>query len=489
MQSPTQSPSACRPRRRIAAPGESNLADLVQAYGRLIGYDLTPWQLELVADWSALDARGKFVNRNVGASVPRQAGKSAAGIVWAAFLADRLGYNVLWTDHNYSTTCEMLGRFRAVFGKRPNDPNAPRALNARLKDASSKTSQESMTFANGAVLCFSTRTDSAALGYSFDAVFYDEAQLLTTSQTQTIAPTTSHAPHANVQFVYLGTPTRAGCNADVFRDLRKKAWADEPPDAVAWTEYGADEVGNPWDESRWPAVNPTLACGAISADNIRAGITSLSDPVAAAQEYLGYWLPEVQLGADPPVLLPGEWDGCRVAAAPAPCEGERVAYGVKFAPDGSTVCLAAAVQPPAKGAPAHVELVERRQQSEGTEWLAEWLLARSAAAAAVMVDGRSGTGPLMERLKAAPRGYVVQATTANVIDSSASMLERVRTRAVTHISQPALDESAATSTRRGIGKAGGWGWGGDDPTPIEAASLALEALKSKRDPRRRSRLL
>ena len=421
----------------------------MQAYGRLIGYDLTPWQLELVADWSTLDARGKFANRNVGASVPRQAGKSAAGIVWAAFLADRMGYNVLWTDHNYSTTCEMLGRFRAIFGKRPNDPNAPRALNARLKDASSKTSQESMTFANGAVLCFSTRTDSAALGYSFDAVFYDEAQLLTTSQTQTVAPTTSHAPHGNVQFVYLGTPTRAGCSADVFRDLRKKAWADEPPDAVAWTEYGADEIGDPWDESRWPSVNPTLACGAIAADNIRAGITSLSDPVAAAQEYLGYWLPEVQLGADPPVLLPGEWDGCKVAAAPPPCEGERVAYGVKFAPDGSTVCLAAAV----------------------------------------MVDGRGGTGPLMERLKAAPRGYVSQATTANVIDSSAAMLERVRMRAVTHITQPALDESAATSTRRGIGKAGGWGWGGEDPTPIEAASLAVEALKSKRDPRRRSRLL
>ncbi|MFQ9179658.1 MAG: hypothetical protein ACLR3C_06870 [Eggerthella lenta] len=64
-----------------------------------------------------------------GASVPRQAGKSVDGIVWALFLAAVMGYKVLWTDHNYSTTCEMLDRFRKILGRRPNDSYGVRAFN------------------------------------------------------------------------------------------------------------------------------------------------------------------------------------------------------------------------------------------------------------------------------------------------------------------------------------------------------------------------
>ena len=141
--------------------------------------------------------------------MPRQAGKSHDAIIWAAFLVLEMGYSVLWTDHNYSTTCEMLARIRKIFGKRVGDPDAHRAINRRVSDAKSKTAQESYEFANGGVLCFSTRTDSASLGYSFDVIIYDEAQLLTKSQAQTLNPTTTHAPHKNSQLVYVGTPTRA----------------------------------------------------------------------------------------------------------------------------------------------------------------------------------------------------------------------------------------------------------------------------------------
>ena len=44
-----------------------------------------------------------------------------------------------------------------------------------------------------------------------------------------------------------------------------------------------------------------------------------------------------------------------------------------------------------------------------------------------------------------------------------------------------------TSVRRPIG--GGWGFGGDNSAPIEAASLALWGVKtSKRDPSRKMRI-
>ena len=77
----------------------------------------------------------------------------------------------------------------------------------------------------------------------------------------------------------------------------------------------------------------------------------------------------------------------------------------------------------------------------------------------------------------------------DAVDAASMTLEAVRQRQLTHIEGEALDMSATTSTRRPIGKNGGWGWGGQDPTPIEAASLALwAATTSKRDPVRKGRV-
>ena len=53
--------------------------------------------------------------------------------------------------------------------------------------------------------------------------------------------------------------------------------------------------------------------------------------------------------------------------------------------------------------------------------------------------------------------------------------------------QEGLRDSALSSVKRPIG--GGWGFGGDDSTPIEAASLALWGAKtSKRNPNRKMRI-
>lgn len=53
--------------------------------------------------------------------------------------------------------------------------------------------------------------------------------------------------------------------------------------------------------------------------------------------------------------------------------------------------------------------------------------------------------------------------------------------------QAALRESAVTATKRPLG--GGWAFGGENATPIEAAALALWGAKtSKRDPTRKMRI-
>ena len=467
--------------------GHTDLLDEVVDFAAIIGYGVGEWQRTPLADWSRIDANGKWVHRRCGMSVPRQAGKSHDAIIWAAFLVFELGYSVLWTDHNYSTTCEMLARFRKIFGKRANDPDAPRYLNRHVSDAKSKTAQECFEFANGGVLCFSTRTDSASLGYSFDVIIYDEAQLLTKSQTQTLNPTTTHSPHKNSQLVYVGTPTRAGCTADRFKELREEAWGT-PGDDLCWLEYGVDEVGDPMDESRWPTANPSLAEGLVEAADIRTGVYGMKgDDLGIAQEYLGYWLPPIEQ-VEKPLIGEELWRETEIPAAIAPSRFEKVAYGVKFSPDGATVALAVAAQ---SGGAVHVELPFCESTARGIEWLVSWLTVRAGRASTVVIDGKSAAGSLCDRMAAlgVPRGYVMRPTTDQAVTAANLIFDAARTNAITHIECPALDLSAATSTRREIGKAGGWGFGGENSSPIEAAGLAMLGITvSKRNPKRKARV-
>lgn len=461
-----------------AEPPAGDRAELVAMFAALHGVEMLEWQKRLVARWSAYREGGQFVNRRCGASVPRQSGKSVDGIEWTAFLASMMGYKVLWTDHNYATTCEMLKRFRAIFGSKKADPMARFPdLNAMVSGSVNKTAQEVIEFKSGGLIAFSTRTKSAALGFSFDVVVYDEAQELTGEQQQAIIPTTTSGAKGNMQVIFLGTPTRAGSPAEVFQDMRAEALSEQPGEDMCWDEWGVAEVGDVNDEGRWAKVNPSLGHHA-NVDAIRAACCSMrSDPLGFAQEYLGYWLPTEAKA----LISKKAWESRLVDAAP---EGGKVAYGVKFAADGSRWALAAACS--VEGVPIHVELIDVKPMSKGTRKLAEWLEARQGTASCAAIDGLAGAGALCDRLEDCENGYIVRPRAADAATAAAMMLEAVETGGMTHAAQPALDESATRSTRRKIGSGGGWGWGGEDSAPMEAASLALWAVKtSERDPSRK----
>lgn len=476
-------PSQAKPRLHLARPYRRDLSAPVAAAARQAGIELLPWQVELLRDWTAIGDDGKFVHPRCGASIPRQAGKSVDGIAWSLSLAVFMGYKVLWTDHNYSTTCEMLDRFRAILGRKVADDSAehPR-FNARVTEVNNKTAQEYFKFKGGGVLAFSTRTKAAKMGFSFDVVVYDEAQELRQEHTQVITPTMSSGSKGNPQTLYLGTPTRAGSTAEVFQDVRAEAWSDDPPPDLCWTEYGVDEVGDIYDESRWPTVNPSLGLIA-NYTAIRLGLPPNLDELAFAQEYLGYWLPKV---ADA-VISPKEWEELAIDAEDAPREGGITAYGVKFSPDGSTVAVCAAYR--ATDLPVHIELVFNQGTSKGTAWLAEWIAARPGKAACAVIDGLAGADALEVAVGKMPANYIVRPGAAAVVSSASMMLEAVRGGGVTHLDDPALNLAATTATKRKIGSRGGWGWDGDNATPMEAASLALwGVMTTKRRPGRKLRI-
>ena len=315
---------------------------------------------------------------------------------------------------------------------------------------------------------------------------YDEAQELRNEHTQVINPTTTSGAMHNLQLIYAGTPTRAGSPAETFRDLREQAWeGGEKADDLLWLEYGVAEVGDIWDRSRWPKVMPSLGYHA-DPRAIAVGMKDM-DELGAAQEYLGYWLPK-SAQAEAPLIGEGLWRETLIGDEEVPACFAKVAYGVKFSADGGTVALAVAAS---NGAAAHVELPFCETTAGGTKWLVNWLAVRASQASAVVIDGKSGAGSLCDRLQemGVPKGYAIRPTTDQAIPAASLIYEAAGADGITHVECPALDLSAATATRREIGKGGGWGFGGENSTPIEAAGLALLGLTtSKRNPKRKAKV-
>ena len=86
------------------------------------------------------------------------------------------------------------------------------------------------------------------------------------------------------------------------------------------------------------------------------------------------------------------------------------------------------------------------------------------------------------------RGSIIRPTAKDVIAAVGTLTDALAEQSVTwYYQQDLLRESAITSVKRPIG--GGWGFGGENATPIEAASLALWGAKvSRRDPNKKMRI-
>ena len=482
-----KSSASCPPRAHVRLEAETDLADAVISLAGRAGVRLAdaPWKREVLEEWSAIGSDGKFVHKRCGLSGPRQMGKSWDGIGWAMTLST-LGYKVLWSDHNYSTTCEMLRRFKDIFGSRANDRNAKHPeFNRLVSHVNNNTGQEAIELSNGGKIGFSTRTKTTNLGFEYDVLFLDEAQELLDEHMQAMLPTTSGGSKRNSQVIYLGTPERAGGHGEKFGEFRDDALCGMAGDCC-WREYGIDReltreqlADRELVERILPTANPSVGYTA-DMDAIFTGLGGMS-PLAASQEYFGYWLPN-QANA---VLDGNRWRACEIADKDVP-EPDRLAYAVKFAADGTYVALSIASR--AGDGPVHLELWDYQPLALGTTWLVKWLADRWRGASAIVVDGRSGADALVNRLvgeAGIPARFLTVPSARDVVSADAMLLNAVDEGEITHISDRLTDESAATSTRRAIGRNGGWGFDGDTSAIMESFGLALWGLKtSKRDPRR-----
>ena len=429
---------------------------------------LDPWQSDVLDDWMAVTPSGKWACKTCGGSVPRQNGKT--GLVAGRSEAGMIMYNetVLYTAHLQKTATETFEEMASFF-------DTPK-LRKYVKDIKTALGREQIILKSGAKVKFLARTRNGGRGQHGDLLIFDEAQELDDDAQASFIPAISAS--LNPQTIYVGTPPDPNITGDAFRRIRDKAIAKETK-TTSWFEFSVSEVGDVRNIERWAATNPALG-RRILLSTIESEYEQM-DADTFARERLGWWTP-VAVEKKELVINENVWDAC------ASDEGKpdgKTAYGVKFSPDGTEVCLCGAVID-ADGR-ARISLIDRRPTGMGTQWLADWLNERYDKASCVVIDGRNGVDVLCDKISTIwkAKNAVIKPTAKDVIASTSLIVDCLNEKTLTWYSkQVVLRDSAVTSTKRAIG--GGFGFGGENSTPIEACALALWGAKTcKRDPNRR----
>lgn len=438
---------------------------------RIGGLILDPWQSDILDDWMSISPSGKWSCKTCGGSVPRQNGKT--GLVSGRSEAGMLMYNeqVLYTAHLQKTATETFEEIAGFF-------DSPK-LRKYLKDIKTALGREQIILKSGARVKFLARTRNGGRGQHGDLLIFDEAQELDVDAQASFIPAISAS--LNPQTIYVGTPPDPNNTGDVFRKIREKAIAKETK-STSWFEFSVKDIGDVHDQERWAETNPALG-RRILLSTIE-GECEQMPPDTFARERLGWWSPVRTEKVD--YAIPEQvWDAC--ASDEEKPEG-RTAYGVKFSPDGSMVALCGAVIPE-KGL-SRISLIELRSTSHGTQWLADWLNARYEKAGCVVIDGRNGVDVLIEKIKDTWKSKlsIIRPGVRDVIGATSVLINDINEQNITwYRGQEVLRDSAITSVKRPI--SGGWGFGGDNSTPIEACALALWGAKNcKRNPTKKMRI-
>lgn len=437
------------------------------------GIELLPWQASVLDDWLGLN-NGIWAAGTCGLSVPRQNGKSA--LVVARMVWGMVAYNewVIYTAHLQKTATETFESVRTFFESPAMAPYV-----AEIKTA---LGREEVRLKNGGRIKFLARTRNGGRGQHGDLLIFDEAQAVDDDMQASFLPCISAS--ARPQTIYTGTPPDEMGIGKVFRNLRDSAKEKKPN--IAWAEWSVDKV-NPQtigDAAVWAATNPSYGY-LIRHDTIENEFAQMADD-KFARERLGWW--SAAAAIEHPIE-PKDWERCTVQAAP---QNGLICYGVKFAADGSTVSLSVAMKP--EVGPVFVEGIENRNMGGGTAWLVDWLIARRDKAAQIVVDGRSGSQTLIDRLveKGMPEKAIVAPKTAEIIAAMSAFKTAVLEGNISHIEQPAMTAAVTLTKRRKIGNDGGWGFESTeqgDATLAESAALAFWASTvTKRKPGRKAQV-
>lgn len=434
-----------------------------------------PWQRIVLKVMLSRDEHDKYAASVFALSVPRQNGKSWDVRARCFYGLVCSGEKILFTCQHGDTADEMFKDLSAVFEDEDNVE-----LHAQLKAVRKTNGQQAIYLNNGGYIRFTTRTNSLARGKTYDVLIYDEAQELTVAQQAASLPTISAGTLGNPQTIYLGTPPDPECAGTVFRTMHDRV--HDGTSTVSWMEWGATEIGDPSDVSRWYECNPSLG--------LRLNPSAVEDEANSmpadsfARERLGWWDSSTDNASA--VLDQADWSACETDDPPV---SGLMCAAVKFAPDGTSCALSVCLKSD-DGAP-YIECLDVRPLSAGVGWAADWLSARKSKLATITIDGRMGATALVTRLHelGVNQRSIVMPTAREFSGAVSMLVNAVNEHSISHYGQPSLDDSAIKTVKRRIGS-DGYGFDSTDDgdaTLIESCALAYwQAMTTKRKPGRKA---
>ena len=445
------------------------------------GVPLDPWQQMIIDCWLGKDRNGNYNVATAGLAVPRQNGKNVCLEALEFYCMLINGERFLHTAHQVKTSKKSFRRIAAMFTDKRHPEVMERVRNIRYTNG-----EECIELDNGGSVEFSARSRQAARGFDkISRVIYDEAQELTDDQVEATVATLSASDTGTRQIILAGTPPYPRCQGEVFRRLRTSCIKNKGP-FDAWHEWSVDAKSVDeimvLERKLWYMTNPAMG-SRLTEEFTETELQTMSKD-GFCRERLGWWSPVLEQRTEYAISA-WLWDACRSDETKP--EG-KTAFGVKFTADGSEVCLCGAVIPTT--GKARITLIRRAPTGHGLKWLSDFLNERYEKASCVVIDGRNGVDVLVERISDTwkYKGSVIRPNAKEVIASVSGLMEALSEKSITWFNgQEDLRDSAITSVKRPIG--GGWGFGGDNSGPIEAAALALWGAKtSKRDPNRKMRI-
>lgn len=462
-------------------------------------YEAQKMEMELLL---ARDRNGEPSAMTIGIAKPRQNGKSYSARYYSIYMAEFEHRQVLYSAHHSTTTNKMFKAFCNLFENPERYPNFANDV----KSISHARGYEGIYFKDwrdssgnyhdGGCIEFATRTNNGSRGGTYSVIVIDEAQMLTADQQEGMLPVISAASsvydHQDMpQQIFIGTPPGPMCTGTVFRDMHRTAHSEEKG-AVWWLEW-AVESENIEETITSAAVALDLAYETNPAMGIRIAEKTVMNEFETmtiegfARERIGWWAPEPKESTQLDLAIDyAKWIEC---ASQEAAPSGKTAYGVKFSADGSEVCLCVAVI----GADntARIEMIDRKPTGLGIQWLASWLEERYKVASCVVIDGKNNVDLLIDKIRPIWlfKDSVIRPSAQQVIAAASMLINEINENSVSWFRlQEGLDHSAQTTVKRPIGR-GGYGFGGEDPAPIEAAALALYGARtSKRNPQKKMRI-
>lgn len=469
------------PRIRIEPPRASSDGEDALMLAREYMFDPYPWQGDIVNCWLGKDENGEYNVTSAGLAQSRQNGKNGCLEIREFFGLTIKAEKILHTAHQVRTAKRSFRRLERFF----TDKRHPE-IKELVKKIRYTNGEESIELINGGIIEYSARSRQASRGIDgVSLVVFDEAQELTDDQLEAIMATLAASDTGMRQILYTGTPPYPQCPGTVFR-RRRTTCLKIPGEHDAWHEWSIEAKSiddiNIEDRSLWYMTNPSLGLKLTEEFTEEEFRSETRD--GFARERLGWWMPEA-LEKTEKAIDEDAWKEC--CSKKEKPEG-KTAYGVKFSVDGTEVCLCGSVIP--KEGPARITLIKMELTIAGIQWLADWLNQRKDSASCVVIDGKNGVDVLIDKISGhwTAKKSVIRAKTVDVIASVSMLTNAINEKDVTwYHKQDLLNESAVTSTKRAIG--GGWGFGGENSLPIEAAALAYWGAKtSKRDPTKEMRI-